>query len=172
MSLNKALFPRHPPTPTPHTHIAVCCQPWLRALRSRSSFHHLPLPPGHLAFHSTENSQWGPFCSLTLASEARHWAIGRGRESLGGLVPITVTSQQGWDRGRGDISERKPYRPQCFCTVDGKECLLRKGLSFMGAPCSGLGETALRSSLLSLRLPTPVLDGTCSNLSVLLGKQP
>ena len=78
-------------------------------------------------------------------------------------MPITVPSQQGWYRGRGDISERQPYRPQRFCSVDSKEHLLLP---------SGLGETALWSSLLSLRLPTPVLDGTCSNPSVLLGKQP
>lgn len=47
-------------------------------------------------------------------------------------MPITVPSQQGWYRGRGDISERQPYRPQRFCSVDSKEHLLRKGLLLHG----------------------------------------
>lgn len=71
-------------------------------------------------------------------------------------MPFTVPSQQGWDRGRGDISERKPYRPQCFCSVDGKECLLRKGLSFMGAPSQWPGRNCLKE-----QSPVPEASHTC-----------
>lgn len=58
-------------------------------------------------------------------------------------MPITVPSQQGSSRGLGDISECQPYRPQHLRSVDGKERLLQKGLSFMGAPSRWPGRNCL-----------------------------
>ena len=80
-------------------------------------------------------------------------------------MPITVPSQQGWGRGWGDISERQPYRPSRFRSVDGKERLLQKGL-FHG----GSFPVAWELMACLMELPTPVLDGTCLNPSLLLGK--
>ena len=49
---------------------------------------------------------------------------------------MQITAPSSWGAGWGDISERQPYRPLHFRSVDGTELLIRNGL-FHG--CSFLG---------------------------------